>query len=293
LTFTFYHGKIVYTRHKIDINVENIDMREERVSFFNADKSAPFYAEMCGVSYCDGSYVIDRKKSGFFVIEYVVSGRGTVIEDGVKSTAAAGDVYFLRAGRAHHYYSDKNDPWVKIWMNFGGELVRSTVESYSLDRETVFHAPELRELFDQMLAVSRSDKPESAVREELMVIFMRICMRLSQTNRDNARECSGVAHRLKESIDALRNYDTTLDELVKPLYCTKSHSIREFKAAFGITPYEYLLTRRFLAAKAMLKSTAMSVSEIAESLSFYDVHYFSDCFKKRFGLTPTEYRKKM
>ena len=43
-------------------------MKEERVSFFIADKSAPFYVEMCGVSYCDGSYVIDRKKSGFFVI---------------------------------------------------------------------------------------------------------------------------------------------------------------------------------------------------------------------------------
>ena len=36
-----------------------------------------------------------------------------------------------------------------------------------------------------------------------------------------------------------------------------------------------------------------TVREIAERLSFYDVHYFSDCFKKRFGLTPTEYRKRM
>ena len=268
-------------------------MREERVSFLNADKSAPFYAEMCGVSYCDGSYVIERKQSGFFVIEYVVSGRGTVVEDGVASEALAGDVYFLRAGHAHHYYSDKNNPWVKIWMNFGGELVRSTVDSYSLDRETVFHAPELRELFDRMITVSRSDLPANEVREELMVIFMRICMRLYEISREKGTAGTGIADRLKASIDALREYDTTLDELVKPLYCTKSHAIREFKSAFGLTPYEYLLTRRFSAAKAMLKSTAMSVSEIAERLSFYDVHYFSDCFKKRFGSTPTEYRKQL
>ncbi len=267
-------------------------MREERVSFFNADKSAPFYVEMCGVSYCDASYVIDRKQSPFFVIEYVVSGKGTVIEDGVSAEACAGDVYFLRAGRSNHYYSDKNDPWVKIWMNFGGELVRAVAESYSLDRRIVFHAPELRDLFDEMIAVSRSDKPESEVREEMMVIFMRICMRLSKANLDE-KDDGGVASRLKASIDALREYDTTLDELVKPLYCTKSHAIREFKDTFGTTPYEYLLTRRFSAAKAMLKSTAMSICEIAERLSFYDVHYFSDCFKKRFGLTPTEYRKKM
>ena len=268
-------------------------MREERVSFFNADKSAPFYVEMCGVSYCDGSYVIERKQSSFFVIEYVVSGKGTVIEDGVASEASAGDVYFLRAGRAHHYYSDKNEPWVKIWMNFGGELVRTTTESYSLDRQTVFHAPELREMFDSIIAISRSERPMVEVREELMVIFMRICMRLYDVSREHVSGEDGVAHRLKASIDSLREYDTTLDELVKPLYCTKSHAIREFKSSFGLTPYEYLLTRRFLAAKAMLKSTAMSVSEIAESLSFYDVHYFSDCFKKRFGLTPTEYRKRM
>lgn len=265
-------------------------MREERVSFFNADKNAPFYVQMCGVSYCDGSYVIDRNQSGFFVIEYVVSGKGTVIEDGIAAEAGAGDVYFLRAGRAHHYYSDKDDPWVKIWMNFGGELVRTTAETYSLDRRTVFHAPELRGLFDEIIGISRSNKTESVVREELMVVFMRICSRLFHLNRESVSEV-GVAHRLKESIDALRQYDTTLEELVKPLYCTKSHAIREFKCAFGITPYEYLLTRRFSAAKAMLKSTAMSISEIAEQLSFYDVHYFSDCFKKRFGTTPTEYRK--
>ena len=192
-------------------------MREERVSFFNADKSAPFYVEMCGVSYCDGSYVIDRKKSGFFVIEYVVSGKGTVIEDGISSVATAGDVYFLRAGRAHHYYSDKSDPWVKIWMNFGGELVRSTIGSYSLDRDTVFHAPELRELFERIVTVSRSDLSPDEVREELMVIFMRICMRLYEVRRENAGAEEGIAHRLRESIDSLREYGATLDELVKPL----------------------------------------------------------------------------
>ena len=283
---------MVYTRHKIDINVENIDMREEKVSFFNADVSAPFYVEMCGVSYCDGSYVIDRKRSDFFVIEYVVSGKGTVVEDGVASEAAAGDVYFLRAGRSHYYYSDKTDPWVKIWMNFGGELVGAATQSCSLDQRTVFHAPELRELFDEIISVSRSDKPKTVIFEEIMVIFMRICVRLSKNSREGVSRCEGVAHRLKESIDSLREYDTTLEELVKPLYCTKSHAIREFKGAFGLTPYEYLLTRRFSAAKAMLGSTAMSISEIAERLSFYDVHYFSDCFKKRFGMTPTEYRRK-
>lgn len=268
-------------------------MREERVSFFNADKSAPFFVEMCGVSYCDGSYVIERGQSGFFVIEYVVSGKGTVIEDGVSKEASAGDVYFLRAGRSHRYYSDKNDPWVKIWMNFGGELVRTAAESYSLDRETVFHAPELRGLFDEIISISRGGKPEREMLEELMVAFMRICARLYEMRREVTAGGVGIAHSLKASIDSLREYGTTLDELVKPLWCTKSHAIREFKAAFGITPYEYLLTRRFLAAKAMLKSTAMPISEIAESLSFYDVHYFSDCFKKRFGLTPTEYRKRL
>ena len=178
-------------------------------------------------------------------------------------------------------------------MNFGGELVRSTVDSYSLDRETVFHAPELRELFEGIISTARSDRPANEVREELMVAFMRICMRLYEISRERGTADTGIAQRLKASIDSLREYDTTLDELVKPLYCTKSHAIREFKSTFGLTPYEYLLTRRFSAAKAMLKSTAMSVSEIAERLSFYDVHYFSDCFKKRFGLTPTEYRKKM
>ena len=52
-----------------------------------------------------------------------------------------------------------------------------------------------------------------------------------------------------------------------------------------------MLKRRFYKAKILIKNTAMSISDIAEELRFCDVHYFSSSFPKKFGVSPSEYRK--
>ena len=102
-------------------------------------------------------------------------------------------------------------------------------------------------------------------------------------------------HRLRNgisraSLDSLSDFSEKLDTITGRLGCTKNHAIREFHASYGVSPYEYLQRRRFALAKALLRNTAMSVTEIAERLGFWDVHYFSGSFKRRFGKTPREYR---
>ena len=83
----------------------------------------------------------------------------------------------------------------------------------------------------------------------------------------------------------------TLEALEKQFYRTKSDIIKQFKKAYGTTPYAYLTTLRIQAAKNLLGNTKKTSKEIAEYLCFSSEYHFSNVFKSKVGTSPREYRK--
>jgi AraC family transcriptional regulator len=65
------------------------------------------------------------------------------------------------------------------------------------------------------------------------------------------------------------------------------HFYRSFKQAFGITPYQYLLSKRLIVAKDLVGRGELSVTGIAAYCNFPDVFTFSKAFKRRFGVAPS------
>ena len=66
---------------------------------------------------------------------------------------------------------------------------------------------------------------------------------------------------------------------------------RRFQSAFGITPQEFLLKTRVLAAMRLLEETALTATEIARDCGFVDASGFTQHFRKRIGVSPVAYRK--
>jgi len=66
---------------------------------------------------------------------------------------------------------------------------------------------------------------------------------------------------------------------------------RRFRQALGMTPNQYLQDLRIENGRDLLKSTDLSVQDVAENVGYRDTAYFSRVFKSKVGLTPTEYRK--
>ena len=67
----------------------------------------------------------------------------------------------------------------------------------------------------------------------------------------------------------------------------------KFKKELGITPLNYVNSRKIDAAKDLLQSSSMSVTDIAYQFDFASSNYFSSVFKKYTGYSPLEYRRKM
>ena len=76
-------------------------MKEDIVHFYVPQTKVPFYMEMAGISYCDGTYRMKRQESAETVLEYVVEGRGYLNVDGENYAATKGDVYILCKKTTH------------------------------------------------------------------------------------------------------------------------------------------------------------------------------------------------
>lgn len=83
----------------------------------------------------------------------------------------------------------------------------------------------------------------------------------------------------------------TLDMIAEELHLSKQWLIVKFKKHTGSTPIEYLNTLRIQHGKSLLANSELPVYKIAELCGFENVYYFSGCFKKRTGVSPTQYRK--
>src|ERR1700689_653345 len=104
-------------------------------------------------------------------------------------------------------------------------------------------------------------------------------------------EIADLAH-LRRARDLMdREYAQPLDvpAMASAALMSPAHFSRKFRAAYGETPYTYLMTRRIERAQAFLR-LRMSVTATCVSVGFTSLGSFSSRFREVVGMTPTQYR---
>jgi AraC-like DNA-binding protein len=105
-------------------------------------------------------------------------------------------------------------------------------------------------------------------------------------------ELANLAHlrRARDRMD--REYARPLDvaALARTALMSSAHFSRQFRVAYGETPYGYLMTRRIERAKALLRRGDMSVTEVCMEVGCASLGSFSTRFTQLVGETPTAYR---
>jgi len=101
-----------------------------------------------------------------------------------------------------------------------------------------------------------------------------------------------LAH-LRRARDLMdREYARPLDiaAIARAALMSPGHFSRQFRAAYGETPYTYLMTRRIERAKALLRAGELSVTEVCLEVGCTSLGSFSARFTELVGETPTTYR---
>ena len=153
------------------------------------------------------------------------------------------------------------------------------------------HYDDYIRIFEELLSVNEmninDNKKTHLLINELMHILISDAFYYSllSENITNTPIDKVCAHIKKHYMDEVR-----LDELASVAHLNKNYLIRQFKKEIGISPISYLINVRMQHAKKFLAETNLPVTTVASNCGYADPAFFSSYFKKRYSLTPIEYR---
>jgi AraC-like DNA-binding protein len=96
--------------------------------------------------------------------------------------------------------------------------------------------------------------------------------------------------RARDLIDARYREPLDVPAMARAAHLSPAHFSRQFRAAFGESPHQYLLGRRLERAASLLRSTDRTVSDICFMVGLRSVGSFTTSFGRAYGRTPLAYR---
>ncbi|WP_405588235.1 helix-turn-helix transcriptional regulator [Streptomyces sp. NBC_01092] len=96
--------------------------------------------------------------------------------------------------------------------------------------------------------------------------------------------------RAKDLADARYSEALTVADLAEAAALSPAHFSRCFKAAFGESPHQYLLTRRLERAADLLLATDWTVAAVGVAVGVRSIGSFTTSFRRMYGMTPQAYR---
>lgn len=146
--------------------------------------------------------------------------------------------------------------------------------------------PEVKRLFASVLEAFKQNRAVKA-----SAYFTLLLSELSEYRRYGDKRQT-LAYEIQRILDSHIRAHISNREIAERLGLSQRTVETAFKSCFHITVHQYCMEEKLrLAERELVFFPRMKVMEIAANLGFYDEYHFSRAFKKRFGASPTEYRR--
>ena len=263
--------------------------------FFYESRGVNFPSKLIcgGISVCKSDHFIERLNSGLGTLEYVISGKGTIILNGKQYNAVAGDALFLPSGTDQCCFSDANAPWSRIFFSFTGNMCNLIAEALSLNDKAVFKNCDISKKMYKLMNMQKLPVSSAELQKMSFSVILEIFMDIfekSPYKSDSSKKKTELTI-LTDYIDNNLTHNITLNDMARCIFKSKNYVLRLFKDGCNKTPYEYFLDKKMELSKQLLRETELSVRQISEYLNFETPNYFSTRFRRKYGISPSEYRK--
>jgi AraC family transcriptional regulator len=215
-----------------------------------------------------------------------------------------GSILMVPAGSPARYRWSSHSDSLHVFLE-PGLVARVAAEAFELDSARVSLAPfdglDLPQVRAALLAVNGELTADAAggplAAESLANLLAVHLIRNAFAPRPSARRTNGALPRGKlravvEYIEEHLDAELTLEQMAALAHLSAYHFARRFKAATGLPPHRYVISRRVERAQQLLQlDSDLSLAEIAARVGFSDQSQFSHRFKRVVGVTPNQFRK--
>ena len=227
---------------------------------------------------------------------YIIGGDGQFQIDDVQFPVRTHQLVIVNSGVIHTELSYEARPLEYIVLGIEGLeiLVPETDET----RFCVYTFPASNRVLNCMQSILREMQNRELEHETVCRAYMDVLVVQLMRNTTTAmfqdsdsspanRQCALV----RRYIDNHYKEPLTLDQLAAEVNVNKYYLAHTYKQTYGISPINYMISRRIQEGKRLLVETDLSLTQISGILGFSSASYFSQSFRRTELTSPLEYRK--
>ncbi|KQX66426.1 AraC family transcriptional regulator [Paenibacillus sp. Root444D2] len=256
-----------------------------------------------GESQTKPEHRLGPKVYDYFLIHYVISGKGVFSSQGEEYELGAGDSFVIEPEQLISYVSDETDPWHYCWIAFTGTQAAALVASTGLNPlQPIIHTKRNRHipvLFRHIQQALRSKKANAQLKSigYLHLLLGEYCETLSASTLAGVvteAESDRIVQQAIHYLSTQYAEPITIELMAESLGYNRAYLSRMFKRHTKVTPVTFLLKLRVDKARLLLRERLeLTIEQIASSVGFYDPLYFSKQFRRWYGVSPSEYRNQI
>lgn len=280
-------------------------MSESFFSVVSGEKFIDLDLYQYGKETCAPAHSFGPAARNHYLFHYILSGSGTFI---ASNSQGIDETYSLKKGQGFMifpqqittYIADRNDPWEYIWLEFDGLRVREVLAHAGFTRDTPIyrthkHKEQLREnMVAEMQQIIQPSEASSYALIGHLYLFLdfltRSAVPTAPTKGNKFR-----SFYVKEAVSFIeQNYqhDISIEDIAAVCGLNRSYFGKIFHDSVGKSPQQFLMHYRMVKAAELLKRSPLSIGEISIAVGYPNQLHFSRAFKKVYGLSPREWRKK-
>lgn len=236
---------------------------------------------------------LERGTSPFLVIQHTLFGEGRLDYAGVGYSLRPGQTMMVSMPHAHRYWLERGGEWDYFWMVINGR------EALRLAREIIDSVGPVstfaQAVVDRLAAACLTliDRPEMTPGEASAAAYGAMtALHDGVFGGDSVPklELPTAIARVVAHIQANLSRPLQVDRLAAIAEMSRAHFVRQFSAATGMAPSDFVLAQRVEHIERLLLATDMSVVAIAQASGFADANYLAKAFRKQRGMAPLDYR---
>lgn len=206
----------------------------------------------------------------------------------------ANSLVIINAQVLHTEISNADTPLDYYVLGVEGLRVNTNTENEYSILDVTSNAPLIRQCFENILhEIQYKLAGHAEICQHYLSILILLIRRKSIVSyetvlpQNSSREC----HKAKQYLEDRYPDKITLDSLAETCNLTKYYLSHKFTELYGKSPMAYLNEVRIAAAKDLLKTTNLSIEEIALATGFSSNSYFSQTFQKHCRMSPHKFRQ--